>query len=288
MERIVDGILFEGKFLENAWDVRTWTKNGVMERSARQVVQWVEVENPKHSPADLERWNAQFAAAHEEERRERSLRKSALRAKTTCRRIIITEGFDELLTLTYRENQTDRDLCKKHFKEWVRRMGRVIKGFRYCASFELQKRGAMHVHIATHKLPEHVQYKGVKIKAWRLGTEVWRSIVGANNGMCHVGGRTRFGTSRRTKMSLAKMASYVSKYITKDYENAPDESNRYSRSNGITVSKPEVMRFTDCTLRDLIELTFELSPGDILISHRVGHFKDSMWLCTEKPIKKAP
>lgn len=300
MERIVDGILFEGKFLENAWDVRTWTKNGVMERSARQVVEWREI-GPAGPKPDWDDYLAQFIDDPEKlaqriaereqdilDKKAASLKKSALRAKTTCRRIIITEGFDELLTLTYRENQTDRDLCKKHFKEWVRRMGRVIKGFRYCASFELQKRGAMHVHIATHKLPEHVLYKGVKIKAWRLGTEVWRSIVGADNGMCHVGGRTRFGTSRRTKMSLAKMASYVSKYITKDYENAPDESNRYSRSNGIIVSKPEVMRFTDCSLRDLIELTFELSPGDILISHRVGRFKDSMWLCTEKPIKKAP
>ncbi len=276
MERIVDGILFEGKYVPNAWDVRTWRANGVMERSARQVIEWREV---GHVPP-LDNWDEERDAALIEERRQQALRKSAQRAKQMCRRVIITEGFNELLTLTYRENQGDRDKCKRDFKVWVQRMKRALGDFRYCASFERQERGAMHVHIACHKLPQHAKYKGVKIKAWKLGTECWRGIVGENNGLCFVGGHTKNGGKRRN-LTLAKMAAYVSKYIMKDYEDAPEESNRYSRSNGIPVAKPEVLRLTNCSLRDLIVLSFEQGDGDIIVSHRIGHFKDSLWLVTE-------
>lgn len=315
MEKIVDGILFEGHRIEDAWEVRTWRANGVMERSARQCVEWREVgpvtppmtreeylaflhDEYGHDPVKLKK-RLKELAQEDEDRKARSLKKSAQRAKQACRRAIITEGFDELMTLTYRENQLDRELCKKHFKEWVRRMKRALCGdvqttdedgvittkwqdgqFRYCASFERQERGSMHVHIATHKLPQHARFKGTKVKAWQVGTKIWRAIVGENNGLCFVGGKTRFGGVAKV-MGLAKMASYVSKYIMKDYEDAPVGSNRYSRSVGAAIAKPEVLRLTQCTLLDLMILTFEQSPGDTIISHRVGHWKDSMWLCVD-------
>jgi hypothetical protein len=292
MERIIDGILFEGKALPDAWDVRTWSVNGVTERSVRQVVEWTEI-GPGFKPMAWPDYLAGFTgqeladkqkeqAQDEAERRERSRRKAALRAKTMCRRVIITEQFDELLTLTYRENQEDRALCKKHFKEWVRRMKRALPSFRYCASFERQERGSMHVHIATNKLPKHAEYKGVTVKAWQLGTKVWRAIVGDNNGLCFVGGVTKFG-GRRRSLSLAKMAAYVSKYILKDADDNPDEANRYSRSNGTVVPKAEVIRLVNCSTLLAIELTFELEPGELLISHRLSRWGDSIWLCTEKP-----
>lgn len=278
MQRIVDGILFEGKFVDDVWEVRTWESNGVMERSARQCVAWQEI-----GPVPpLDDFDPVKDAEYLEEKRQQALKKSAQRAKQMCRRIIISEGFDELLTLTYRENQEDRDECKRHFKLWVQRMKRALGDFRYCASFERQERGAMHVHVATHKLPKHVNFKGVKIKAWQLGTACWRGIVGKDNGMCFVGGR-RSADGRRHKAmtSLARMAQYVSKYIMKDYEESPSESNRYSHSNGAPVPKSHVMRLK-CSLRELIELTFEQGEGDVIVSHRLGHFKDSIWFVVEK------
>lgn len=288
--------LFEGARVPNAWDVFTWEKNGVRERSARPVYAWREV-GPATPPMTDKEYLAYLPTVYEgeklrlrvleheqymEAKRLKSLRSAARRAKTMCRRVIISEGFDELLTLTYRENQGDRALCKAHFKEWVRRMKRALGSFRYCASFERQERGAMHVHVATHKLPQHAKYKGVKIKAWEVGTRIWRDIVGADNGMCFVGGRTRWGGHRRN-MGLAKMAAYVSKYILKDFEDAPLESNRYSRSNGTVVSEIHQVRLTDCTLHDLMVLTFEQGEGDIVIAHRVSKWGDGMWLCTEGP-----
>lgn len=289
MERIVNGIVFEGKPLPGSWDVRTWTRNGVVERSARQAYQWTELyEVPDGLTTHGVDACGNIIGPREdtpeelEEKRLRSLRKAAQRAKTMCRRVIITENFDELLTLTYRENQQDRALCKKHFKAWVRRMKAALGGgFRYCASFEVQERGAMHVHVATHRLPKLAQYKGVKVKAWEVGTKIWRDIVGKDNGMCFVGGKTRWGGFRR-HMSLAKMAAYVSKYIMKDFEDAPSESNRYSRSNGTDPGRPEHIRLDNCSVANLISLCFECGQGDVLVDLRLNRWHDGLWLCTEK------
>jgi len=140
----------------------------------------------------------------------------------------------------------------------------------------------MHVHIATHKLPQHAKYKGVKVKAWQVGTRIWRDIVGADNGMCFVGGNTRNG-GRRRNLSLAKMAAYVSKYILKDFEDHPAESNRYSRSNGTNVGKPERFTLTHCDLHTALELAFECPPGAKVLAFKLSRFKDSIWLCTEGP-----
>ena len=307
MHRIVklpDGnvLHLRGEVVPDQWEVRTWTANGVMERSVRPVVRYEEegeypgqhfdaagnlVEDPEPSPAQIE------------EQRLRSLRASARRSKTQCRRKIIVQKFDEMLTLTYRENQTDRDLCKQHFKIWVRRMKNALGhqetytdrqgktrtkivpfDFRYVASFEPQERGAMHVHLTTFRLPETAWHRGVKVKAWEVGTRIWRDIVGANNGMCFVGGRGRHGLPRGRKQGLAQMASYVSKYILKDYESVPLGSNRYSCSDGIQVGKPECMVF-NCTLADLMGLTFECPEGHRVVSHRLSKWSDSIWLCTE-------
>lgn len=278
MERIVDGILFEGKRLENAWDVSIWEKNGHREVSARQCVAWVEIGPvpPLDQPDLIE------DAAWLEERRQNSLKKAAQRAQTMCRRVIKSEGFNELLTITYRENQTDRKLSKKHFKEWVRRMKSALGGeFRYCASFEKQDRGAMHMHVACHKLPKHGTHQGVKIEGWKLGTQVWRSIVGADNGLVFVGGKKASVSKKRVRKSPAKMAQYVSKYIMKDYSDSPEESNRYSRSNGSDVPKPHHVRLSGCSLSEAIGAMFECKDGDVVVSHRLGDFGDSYWLCTE-------
>lgn len=139
----------------------------------------------------------------------------------------------------------------------------------------------MHVHIATNRLPSAGKYKGVKIPAWRLGTAIWRAIVGGNNGLCFVGGKNKKGNARTKRMSLAKMASYVSKYIMKDYEDAPESSSRYSRSHGSVIPKPTVYRFDNATLAEIVCACFECAEGDVIVSHSVNTRNSSYWLCTE-------
>lgn len=280
MERIIYGIVFKGERVPDAWDISTFEVNGHREVSARNVIKWTEqYELPFNYKLDEP--DPVKDAEWIEERRLRSLKKSAQRAQTQCRRLIKASNFREMLTITYRENQTDRELCKTQFKEFVRRMKRAFPKFQYCAAFERQERGSMHVHCATNKLPKHAHYRGEKIESWRLGTLIWREIVGGDNGLVFVGGKPRWGTTRRRNQSLAKIASYVSKYIMKDFEDSPDGSNRYSRSDSIDLPKPTHIRITDCSLDDLIRLAFEIPAGHVVVSHRIGHWGDSYWLCTE-------
>ena len=304
MERIItapggERIVIEGQMIEDAWDVYVKNVNGHRETSFRNAIVWSETDKKAPPEFDRDAYLSQFDGEdleirvreleeQAEERRLRKLQQNAQRAKAACRWFIKANGLNELLTLTYRENQHDRNLCKKHFKEWVRRMKKALGGrFVYCASFERQERGAMHVHIACHKLPVHATHKDVKIKGWELGTKVWRSIIGNDNGLCFVGGR-KSAQGRVKNRSIAKIASYVSKYITKDYADAPDESNRYSRSdskNGIaSMPKAEKIRIWGASLQDMIEMAFQCADGELVVSHRVTREQfggDRYWLVTE-------
>src|SRR4051794_15313056 len=122
MQRIVDGILFEGNRVPGAWDVRVWESAGHREVSASPVVEWSEL-----GPVPVLDWSKNPLGELDpvadadliEEKRQRNLKRAAGRAQTACRRFIKAEGFDELLTITYRENQQDRALCKEHFAQWV-------------------------------------------------------------------------------------------------------------------------------------------------------------------------
>lgn len=294
MQRNIHGILFEGERVPDSWDVSIFEVNGHRELSARQVIAWEEIAFNVPPPMPWDEYIAQYDYDPEkqarleaehleeiEEKRLKSLKKSAQRAQTKCRRLIKASDFREMLTITYRENQDDREVCKGHFKEFVRRMKRALPKFQYCAAFERQERGSMHIHCATNKLPKHCHYRGEKIESWRLGTLIWREIVGDDNGLVFVGGKPRWGTTRRRNQSLAKIASYVSKYILKDFADSSIGSNRYSRSDTIDLPKPTKIRITDCSMADLISLCFELQPGHVVVSHRVGHWGDSYWLCTE-------
>lgn len=286
MQKIVHGILFEGQRRGDAWDVSVWEQGGHREVSVRPVVEWHEV-----GEVPVLNWGCRPLGELDpvedadliEEKRAKALLKASQRAKTQCRRVIKAEGLDELLTITYRENQGDLALAKRHFKEWVRRMRRALGGeFKYCAASEVQDRGAIHFHVAAKKLPKHATHKGVKVEGWRLGTEVWRSIVGQDNGLVFVGGKpvkTRWGNKRKPR-SIAKIADYVSKYIMKDYAGAPKGSNRYSRSDVLEVGKPQRIVLTGAALADVIGAVFELLPGHEVVSHRLGAFRDSYWLCT--------
>jgi hypothetical protein len=255
-----------------------------MERTVRPVYAWEEVgEAPDwmmhpHDEVDPVK-DADWLA----EQKEKNLRRAAKRAKQACKWFIVTERFDELLTLTYRENQTDEALAKVHHKEWVRRMKRALGGvFRYCTGFEPQKRGAWHMHVATHKLPQHVEHKGVKIQAWKLGTAIWRDIVGHDNGLCFVGGKpSKWGTKRRKNMGLYKMANYVSKYITKHYELMPDSVNRYSRSNGAAKVEVDVQFYPARDVGELIALCFEQAECSEVVAHRLAMASEFWILATE-------
>lgn len=282
------GVLLRGEELPGAYRVCAWESGGHREISVKPVIQWTEEDSltPEELAAQNDGKSRKQLEHEEAERRERNQRKAAQRAKTRCRRFIKTEAFNQLLTITYRENQTDVELFKKHFKEWVRRMRAALGGqFRYCSGFEPQQRGAWHAHVTCHRLPEHVQHKGVKVPAWRLGTVIWRSIVGQDNGLVFVGGKTKTGLPRRQRMSCAQMAAYVSKYIIKHYELMPDESNRYSRSDGGVEGERYTYVLQDCAnLTEAVDRALEwLTNTANVVSHRLDTaWGGRYWLVTEE------
>ena len=114
-----------------------------------------------------------------------------------------------------------------------------------------------------------------------------------DNGLCFVGGKTRHGGQRRN-LSLAKLAAYVSKYIMKDYHDSPAETNRYSRSNGLSVPKARKMTFAGLTFGQMVELAFQCADGDVIVSHRATLDQWSggrYWLVTEPDpwrVQRAP
>ncbi|PBI92817.1 hypothetical protein BKP43_15610 [Variovorax boronicumulans] len=303
-ERVIEGVLYREEVVPGAWTFEGWRANGHHELSTRPAVTWVEVQSvgtavhgrppgsfvlDSHERALAAARDAQEAA----ERRVIYQRGNARRARTRCRRYIKASAFDEMLTLTYRSNQVCIVLCKAHFESWVRRMKRALGGeFTYCAAYERQHRGAWHVHVVCHKLPRHVEVKGVKIDAWKLGTQVWRSVVGDDGGLCFVGGRTRHGSPARRRLSCAQMASYVSKYITKHYDDVPDGFKSYSHSKGLiegeryrfTITGLGVEGYPGSSFADAVSLGFDVPDGARIVSWRVNDPDREWrrcWLVTE-------
>lgn len=283
----VGGVLLAGEHVPGQWDVSTFQVNGHREVSCRQAVVWHEVADwSPHCdafgvPLEPAPMTDKELAALELEKRERSLKKAAQRAQTKCRRIIKAADFRELLTGTYRENQGDLVLFHDHVTAFLKAMKYAYPKFEYCIAFERQERGAYHFHAATNKLPKWLHFKGQRVEGWRLPTLIWRKIVGDDNGLVFVGGQPRWGTGRKRNQSLGKIASYVSKYIMKDYAEAELGSKRYWASRSFDVPKTVVVRRSFESLAAAVESLFLLPDGHCIVSHRVGRWGDSYWLCTE-------
>lgn len=280
MRRIVNGQVFEGKPVDGEFRLSVHELgNGHREAVVCQAYGWY--------PVDATQWEqnviaelSQPSEADLAERDEHNAKRAAKRAKAKVRRLIKSMGLDSLLTLTYRANVTDRDLVMQHLKEFVRRMRRVLPGFAYVAAFEQQERGAWHVHLAIHKLPQKLPHaSGVKVKSWNIVRAVWKSVVGELDG--NIDEQSR---KSRSGWRVAKLASYLSKYMLKAFEEGDDWKNRYSASRH---SLPEPMRLTlrGSSLRELVGHAYALAadgPCQVVTSWLSG-FGDVFFLATEPP-----
>lgn len=181
-------------------------------------------------------------AEQEARRKALCLSVAANRAKANIRRLCKTINADALLTLTYRANQQDLAVCKRHLKEFVRRLRRVCPGFAAVAGFERQKRGAWHVHLAC---PARLMAMGHGVKSFNVIRAIWRSVTGDLGGNIDVSKRFRAHRS-----SCARIAAYVSKYITKAFSEGDKWSNRWTRFGDMAIA--DAIRLETDSLRDLI------------------------------------
>ncbi|WP_454874790.1 rolling circle replication-associated protein [Paraburkholderia xenovorans] len=153
----------------------------------------------------------------ESENGEQNLADAAKRAKQQVRLRCKAIGADRMITLTYHENMTDKARLKRDFDAFRRRLSK-IQDFHYVAVAERQKRGAWHLHIAV---------KGRQ--NYRVLRSVWGRVIGCENVRVHV--RNPF----KEKGLRHKLASYIGKYITKEFGEHSLNEKRYWTSKGVAV-----------------------------------------------------
>ena len=171
------------------------------------------------------------------------IKRSETRARAVVRRLIQAGGLDHMLTLTYRENQTDVGQCANDLSRFLRLVRQHIPGYKYVAVFERQKRGAGHWHLA--------------VAGWQNVTllrALWRQVVGQGNiDVRAVRGSGSGDTS-------AKLAAYLSKYITKTLGDQTELAHRYRRSHNIRIDE-RVEEYEDGNLARVAEDIFRRFPG---------------------------
>lgn len=288
---------------ERGWRVKSWQspETGQQELMAwkrRLYVPMGDYDDPDIKAREIDQSDTELEKERELERKRRALEKAASRAKRTCRYKIKTAGLEQLLTCTYRENMQDFDRVRRDWHEMLRRLQRVLPGFRTVYAFEKQTRGAWHVHACIDKLPAWITFtekvkgangryesRSCRVRSWEYVRKTWRAIVGHGNGNIDVDGhrRTRHGLpgKYRPAQSLAKLAGYVSKYLTKDYAEGVEGRQRWGSTQGIAVAKAAVFDMPEMPLAELIECAFYVPDGHRIVRHRIGQFGKFWVLYTE-------
>jgi len=174
------------------------------------------------------------------------------RARTCIRRHIMGSACDRMLTLTYKENFTDRDAADRHVTALLRVIKKWHKGIGYLAVPEYQKRGAIHWHIALN----------IRVDATRT-REAWSKILGTE------------GLSGNINLqyfpSAAKQAAYLAKYVSKDMDDPQRGSRkRYKRNRGLVIPQTVVLLHSmEEGFAKFHEIAGEKWYGDYLENHGV-------------------
>jgi hypothetical protein len=163
---------------------------------------------------------------------ERSREVAARRAKTQVRKRCKMISADQMITLTYRENMQDMDRLQRDVKAFVARV-RALGPFEYVLAIEPQTRGALHVHMACQAFPKWMKNQyGIKVKSFDLIRSIWRSVVGIDNG--------NTDQTRPRRNGAHRIACYISKYVSKTFEDATFNAKSYWSSRGIP--KPKITK----------------------------------------------
>lgn len=293
MRKIIAGSMLERDALPYAWDVRIHELgNGHTEAITLPRHAWHEVGVPSAlAVADYEKckggfmvregeWVPYEASKLERERdAAENRRRATRRARTKVRRLCKHKGLDTLLTLTYRENMQDRDRMARDLDVFLKRVRRVLPQFEYVCAFERQKRGAWHAHLAVKRVQSHYMVKGELVRSYSLLRSMWRAVVGQDNGNVDV------SRNKRVARSPAKLASYLSKYIGKGFEEAAKHQNSYSAS-GRALPDALVIRVPSPDAGDAWQALFDLLVPELLSQDYTTFMLEGggLYLCLSPPL----
>lgn len=260
--------------------------NGHLEASASRSIKWVECDWAHGTILDHLDMMARYREENAEELAQRHADRAAKRASTNVRRICKAMGVDSLLTLTYRALVTDMAICKVHLKEFNRRLKRFLPGFQCVAGFERQKRGAWHVHLATSGIPSFFMEKNAlgvpcKVKSYDFLRSIWRSVVR------DLGGNVDLSRRRRGSSS-AKIAAYISKYITKAFVEGEKWSNRWAKYGKCEVPLPVDLGVFGTLLDALHAVYSVVLPGQVVGRAFLPRFQDFFFLSAENGLLSSP
>lgn len=284
MLKIVDGIPFVGRSTDSFRVKAHDLGHGHMEVVTSRVIAWEEADWAPGVMEDHLEVVRKYREEHADEVEARNRERSARRARTRVRRLVKAMGADTLLTLTYRACEGDLARAKADLKEFNRRMLRELPGFRFVACFELQGRGAWHMHLATAGLPvwfERTNATGqvYRVKSFDVFRAVWRSVTKDRGGNVDVARR-----KRNSQRGAAKIASYIAKYIGKAFEESMDSgTNRWAKYGAVEVAQPVDLGVMD-SLADALGVAYGIiADAQAVATARLDRFRDWFFLAAELP-----
>lgn len=133
---------------------------------------------PRKVQASNESAHVSDAGSHARRQNEREKARTEANARSatrTFRRLVAANlggsANPLLISLTYRENQTNLDAAREDFKAFGRRAGDTFgETFRYIAVVEFQERGAIHFHALCWGVPQKVAKRE---RRTRLVASLW-------------------------------------------------------------------------------------------------------------------
>lgn len=204
-------------------------------------------------------------------------------AKTRCRHAIKSHGLRQLLTGTYRENMQDFDRARRDYAAWLRLMRKYVPGFEAVYSFEQQKRGAWHWHAAVQVMPPFFWHKGFMVRSFDFCRRMWQRVVGHDNGTVNVDGHRRGAARRSTGRSLAAVAGYVSKYLTKAVDQAIEGRNMWGRTQGLRAEKSQLVEISEeCSIEQAAAMAWDVPAGHRIVRHSVSK-NGKFWMLYTEP-----
>ena len=170
---------------------------------------------------------------------EGNMERSIRRSRVQMRRDMLSVGAQIMWTFTYASNMKDRAKAIRDRQEFDRRMKIVYPHWAGVAVMEQQKRGAWHWHIAVRG------FYDVKIVR-----ALWQKTI-KEKAMVNVGFKPDGKGNCYTKL-----ATYMSKYMGKNIEQAAGEKNRYHTFGNVErpMEKFVVPLMADHGLEKLISL----------------------------------